>query len=673
MTIPPLRSLRTFSGKVFLAVLGVLILLTCTFSLFSLLSLRDNFRKEQDRTGRVLTRMIAENARLAIFALDKRQLVGPVNAVLEVMGVAGVCVFTGDGTLLLRRTDPAWEPSAICRQPPSLPELAKISAGETMEAHIAKELTEEFWSPVLAQSDGFTEEQLYYGLAGEDQPAPRLIGSVAVVFDRNLLKMHVRDTLVRHAMILIFFLGIGIFAAYYLVEAVTTPLNRLVGAIRAKEGLAGKRDGDDLGLLSTTFDSMLKDLGDSFCTINELKSGLERKVGELEKEVANRKQIEAALRESERKFRTISEGIADGVAIVRDHALVWANQAFCAIFDCCATDVVGQDPAILLPQPGKMRESPWLLDTLGGGEKQVRYLTMTRRRDGQEIMVEVKAQRIIFENQKAIQVIIRDITEQDRAETRRKELEIKALAQSKLASLGRIATAVAHEINQPLSYIKIAYESALRDLNEMRFNPTESRECFQEALRQVGRISTITDHLRNFGRADTSTFTEVRLVEVVNNSLTLMNEILRLANVALERDIPEELPTVRGNSVQLEQVLLNLFQNSVDAMMQASDRRIRLTMRANNGGVEICFADSGPGIPMAARQKIFEPFYSTKIGEDRTGLGLAIVNSIIRGHGGTIAYRELAGWGANFVITLPAGPLAEEDESSPLGQGTDYI
>lgn len=667
------RMIRSFSGRVFACLLGMMILLTCTLNLLSLKAQQKNFKSQIQKDGTILATVLANNARLGIFARDSQQLAAAVRTILDVEGIAGACVFDRAGQLLNRETRPAWERTEICRgsakEPAGFLEQMNNS-GQVL--HFEDGKTIGFWRAVLAKQDTYSEESLYF----QDDPGrsggkENIIGYVEVVFDKEPILKYSEGILTRNFLTLIVFLAIGSFAAYFIVKGVTRPLNQLLDTLRA-QGLADQAR-EDMDSLSDTFSSLVKKLGNSFATINELKTGLEDKIHELEQEIRSRHQTEINLRESEEKFRTISEGIADGVAIVRKGAFVWANRAFCAIFDCCGSELVGKNAEILLPQPGKQQVNPWLLDCLGGMEKQVRYLTLTRRVDGQEILVEVKAQQIMFENQKSIQVIIRDVTEQDRAETRRKELEVKALAQSKLASLGKIATGVAHEVNQPLSYIRIAYESALRDLEEQRFDPEQIRESFQEGLRQVGRITMITEHLRNFGRADTSLFAEVRLPEVLTSSLTLMAETLRLANVSLEVDIAEDLPLLMGNSVQLEQVFINLFQNSTDAMEQASVKKILVTMRPAGNMIETCFTDSGPGIALDARQKIFEPFYSTKHGQDRTGLGLAIVNSIIRGHGGTIAYREQPGWGANFVIMLPAGTEAEGGSSGALGQGPDYI
>ncbi|MHB8789186.1 MAG: sensor histidine kinase [Desulfobulbaceae bacterium] len=663
---------RSFSAKVFASLLAVMILLTSTVSLFSLHAQRQNFEKELLREGRMLARVLADNSRLGLFAMDNEQLQAAVMVVLGADNVVGACIYDLEGRLLQRNTAEPWEKSGICRlREQSAADFAEPDSLQEVR-HYESEKTFEFWSPVLAKPAVFSEEDLFFQEQGAGPPELSLrIGLVGVVFDKTELHQSIREMLIKNILILLFFLGIGSFATYYLVREATGPLNRLLGEIRRQGGSAAATD--DLGLLSDTFSNMVRKLSGSFATINDLKTGLEEKVKELEQEITRRRQTEFSLRESEEKFRNISEGIADGVAIVRNGRLAWANKAIEAIFACSATELIGREAAVLLPQPGKHARSPWLLDCLGGMEKQVRYLTMTRRNDGREILVEVKARKIAFEHKEAIQAIVRDITEEVQAEKERKELEVKALTQSKLASLGKIATGVAHEINQPLSYIKIVFESALRDIDSQRLDPAESRQNFQESLRQVGRITLITDHLRSFGRTDTSLFAEVQVSQVLNNSLTLMREILRLADITLETDVAGDLPPVRGNSVQLEQIFINLVQNSVDALAETSDRRIRIVAQEDGDMLEIRFSDSGPGIPPEARNNIFEPFYSTKSLEERSGLGLAIVNTIIREHRGTITYLDLPGWGASFVIRLPVSSEAENESSGPLGQGPDNI
>lgn len=665
------RIFMSFSGKLFAFMVSVIILLTCTFSLFSLHSQHESFEKEMMLDGMMHARVLADNARLGLFARDRRQLEAALRNVLIEDKVIGACVFDLAGNLLQRKISGELELTDICRRQDRLG--SDTSPGGFQEvSHFEDEATVEFWCPVLAKPAEFSEEGLFFPEEEGVRAGQTLrIGSVGVVFDKTAIRKDIREMLSKNILILLFFLAVGSIATYFLVQGATEPLNRLLEEIKSKGGRT--EESDDLGLLTDTYSGMVRSLSDSFATINTLKSGLELKVDELEQEIARRQKTEAALRESEEKFRSISEGIADGVAIVREGSFIWLNKAFGNIFGCGIDDLLGQEAHMLLPWPGQTAGAPWLGDSLARPEAQLRYVIEACRKDGRDVLVEASARRIMFENQMAIQVIIRDITEVDRAEKRRKELEIKALAQSKLASLGKIATGVAHEINQPLSYIRVTYESALQDIDRQQLDPEEVRDNFREALRQVGRITKITDHLRHFGRSDTSQFEQLQMPEVLANSLTLMGEILRLANISLEKEIGEHLPTVLGNSVQLEQVFINLFQNSVDAMAASSDKMIRLSMQQAGGMLEICFSDSGPGIAFEARKNIFEPFYSTKSVEDRSGLGLAIVNTIIKEHQGSIEYADLPGRGASFVIRLPVCLDTANMPSGALGQGPDNI
>jgi len=132
-----------------------------------------------------------------------------------------------------------------------------------------------------------------------------------------------------------------------------------------------------------------------------------------------------------------------------------------------------------------------------------------------------------------------------------------------------------------------------------------------------------------------------------------MGETLRLAEIVLIREIDENLPPVTGNSVQLEQVFINLFQNSIDAMAESDEKKIMVTMRSTGVVIEISFSDTGPGIQPEMQESIFEPFITTKKLEDRSGLGLAIIKNIIKEHKGTIEYRQEPDRGAKFVIVLP--------------------
>jgi PAS domain S-box-containing protein len=647
-----IRINKSFSARVFIYLSGAMIILVATFTFFYLHNQHKYLELEMIKDGRILAEISANSSRLGIFAQDRTIISNSLKTVVNVEGVAGACAYDVEGRLLHCDTVPGWQPEDICFKGNSIPVnfLPRLQ-NESGVMHVENEKSIDFWSPVLSRPQMYTEEMLFYDIEDNRQPGRmHIIGFVGVVLDKAPIQKSIREILIKNLLLLLLFLALGCVATYYIVRGVSRPIAELVEGIKSGPHahdlrLAGSND--ELGLLSSTYSDMIESLSNSFQTISELKEGLEVKVQELESEITKRRRIENDLRESEEKFRSISEGIADGVAIIFNGKFAWYNRAFCAIFGFRHEDLHDLAAEMLLPQADQMQTH------LSGSEVSVRYLVEAKKQNGFPILLEVNAQKIIYERQGGVQIILRDITESAAAEQKRKELEVKLLGQSKLASLGKIATSVAHEINQPLSYIKIANEAILRDIKNQRLDPEEIQESCGESLRQIDRITFITNHLRTYGRADTTLFTEVRLSDVLANSLTLMGEGLRLADIELVQEIDDDLPPVTGNGVKLEQVLINLFQNSIDALTGCPENKFKITMRPAGGMAEIVFADTGPGIPPDVVEHIFEPFFTTKILEERSGLGLGIINSIVREHHGTIRYSPEEGWGARFLISLP--------------------
>jgi PAS domain S-box-containing protein len=249
--------------------------------------------------------------------------------------------------------------------------------------------------------------------------------------------------------------------------------------------------------------------------------------------------------------------------------------------------------------------------------------------------------------------VARDITIRHMEEAKRQEMEMRALTQDKLASLGEIATGVAHEINQPLSYIKIILESTLNDIQIENLDKEELFGDFNESLRQLRKITNIISHLRTFGRSDVTSFSPVKLAGVFDDTLTLMNERLRIKNITIDIQIADHFPMLHGNHAKLEQVFVNLIQNSMDAIEEQGKGEIILIAQVEQKEALITYSDNGEGIDLKVQEKIFEPFFTTKEAGKGTGIGLSIVYSIIQEHDGTIICESESDKGATFKIRLP--------------------
>ena len=249
--------------------------------------------------------------------------------------------------------------------------------------------------------------------------------------------------------------------------------------------------------------------------------------------------------------------------------------------------------------------------------------------------------------------LIADMALQQTLERQRRDSEIRMLSQAKLASLGEIATGIAHEINQPLTYIQIILQAAGRDIDQGKLNLEELAAEIKESTRQVQRITKIIQHLRIFGRADKGEMVELSLPALFNDTLILYRQKFRINAIALEITVSPNLPHICGNPTQLEQVFINLLQNAFDALEHALTPTIIVDFALKGNQIITTFTDNGCGITSETAAKIFEPFFTTKPIGKGTGLGLSIVYGIIADHSGTIECQSQPGKGSRFVIALP--------------------
>jgi C4-dicarboxylate-specific signal transduction histidine kinase len=239
-------------------------------------------------------------------------------------------------------------------------------------------------------------------------------------------------------------------------------------------------------------------------------------------------------------------------------------------------------------------------------------------------------------------------------ENERKASSAKIIQASKLATLGEMATSVAHELNQPLNVIRMAADNCRRKVSTGTADTEYLYGKLSRIEQQTVRAAAIIDHMRMFGRKAEEDPAPVDPRKVVTNSLNLMGEQLRLAGIELVTELAEDCPFVLGHTIQLEQVLLNLLTNARDAIVQREgEAKITLRVFFDDEGVQICTEDTGGGIPEEILPRIFEPFFTTKEMGKGTGLGLSVGYGIIRDMNGTIVVENIDN-GARFKILLPS-------------------
>jgi C4-dicarboxylate-specific signal transduction histidine kinase len=261
------------------------------------------------------------------------------------------------------------------------------------------------------------------------------------------------------------------------------------------------------------------------------------------------------------------------------------------------------------------------------------------------------------DGRKAMIHIMGDLKETS-AQVLRREQELRdkqeqLVQAAKLATLGELTTGVAHELNNPLNNIGLFVGNAIDQIQMNKANPQQLLRELNNAMQQVRKATEIISHLRTFGRAAPASRQRLFIYEVVQRALSLLQEQMRDRQIVVQLDFAAESPTVVGNSIQLEQVFINVLTNARDALADSPRKRISISGRSGKEMVELSFQDSGPGIPAGMEKRIFDPFFTTKEVGKGTGLGLSIAYGIVKDHQGAISVVNRPGEGACFRIRLP--------------------
>jgi two-component system NtrC family sensor kinase len=249
----------------------------------------------------------------------------------------------------------------------------------------------------------------------------------------------------------------------------------------------------------------------------------------------------------------------------------------------------------------------------------------------------------------------------------RARIEEELRRAQRLESLGRLAAGLGHEINNPLNFVSGSIEMLDTELTRLRSRiPEEQWRHLDEVVRTaavgVGRIAQIVSNIKLFSRPPDSPAEAVDIWKTLTWSVKMIEDRLG-ADIELIIDLTD-VPPVLGKRIEIEQVFINLLENAVQAVTEKGGptQRIRVSTRAEEGAVVVEIADSGPGLPANAIDKVFEPFFTTKAPEQGTGLGLAVCHAIITGLGGRIDIRNDAAGGAVVTVRLPA---AREEDVPP--------
>jgi PAS domain S-box-containing protein len=366
-------------------------------------------------------------------------------------------------------------------------------------------------------------------------------------------------------------------------------------------------------------------------------------------DISERKKTEAALAESEARFRTLVESSRDVAIVCKGETLVYANPALAKLLGFDSVDQLRGKQAAEHIHPDELRDMRERWSALREHPDPAPIERRVRHKDGHYVTVEAHTIPIRFDGEPAVFIFGRDITAR-RAEQQR------LLQQDRMAAVGTLAAGVAHEINNPLAYVMLNLDMVLRELPRAAADAARLREIadkLREARDGAERVALIVRDLLAFARPDDS-LGPVDVRRTIDTAIKMVRGDLR-ERATLTVDCPADMPEVDGNPAKLGQVFLNLLMNAMQAIpIGGKDHEVSIRGRCEQDRcIVIEVSDTGPGIPEEVLPRVFEPFFTTKPLGEGTGLGLSICHGIVSSMGGDIGVKNLPGRGAMFTVRLP--------------------
>lgn len=362
-----------------------------------------------------------------------------------------------------------------------------------------------------------------------------------------------------------------------------------------------------------------------------------------------------ALTESE--LRTAIDASVDGMIVI-DHvgSIVLYSAACERLFGYAAGEVLGRNVNLLMPSPYRENHDGYLRNYLKSGVPRIigtgRDVTGCRK-DGTTFPMRLSIGELSRARDGPFFVgTIHDLSEKQRARARIEELKADLVRVSCASALGSMGTALAHELNQPLSAVSGFVEASRALLDQSGIAvPDELREYMDKAVAQTHRAGDVIRRLRELTRKGDTERSVEDINELVEEIFELAMIGTRIENIDVKLRLSPNLPPVLVDRIQVQQVVLNLVLNSIQALNGCETPWILVATACLGDAVEITVSDNGPGLPPSIRERPFEPFVSTKPGG--TGIGLNICRTIVESHGGEIAFHTQAGKGTTFRVMVP--------------------
>ncbi|MCP4381184.1 MAG: PAS domain S-box protein [Hyphomicrobiales bacterium] len=371
----------------------------------------------------------------------------------------------------------------------------------------------------------------------------------------------------------------------------------------------------------------------------------------------------------EAHVKSILETVPEATVVIDETGIIQSFSSTAErLFGYDAADMIGENVAGLMPSPYREEHQQYIRRYLKTGERRIigiGRVVVGQRSDGSTFPMELAVGEMRSGDARYFTGFVRDLTERQATEVRLQELQSELVHISRLTAMGEMASTLAHEINQPLSAIT-NYISGSRRLLEKSDNPAAGklRDALDKAGDQALHAGQIIRRLRDFVSRGESEKRAESLTKLIEEATALALVGAKERGIRVRFDIAPGVDHVLADRVQIEQVLLNLVRNAIEAMSDSEAGERALTMAAEpiaeDGMIEVRVSDTGPGIAPEIADKLFTPFMTTK--EHGMGVGLSISRTIVAAHGGSISVDSEPGVGTTFCFTLPSVEIGGSDD-----------
>lgn len=387
-------------------------------------------------------------------------------------------------------------------------------------------------------------------------------------------------------------------------------------------------------------------------------------ISDIARDLSETQRLASALQQREALLRSVLDSNPDGFIVIDDRGIIEVFSAAAErMFGYAAAEVVGRNVSMLMPEHYSAAHDGYIRRYRETGERRIigiGRVVAGRRKDGTTFPMDLQVGEATAPGERRFTGFVRDLTEREDRDRRLAELQSELMHVARLSELGQMASALAHEVNQPLTAVANYLRGMRRLLNAD--SPPLLRQGLEKVAEQAERARAIVQSLRNLVKKEERPRSDEDLEALVLETVALVLAGMS-RRVALIQDIPPEARAVFIDRVQVQQVLLNLMRNAVEAMENRPVQRLTVRARRMGERVEITVADTGPGLSAVVQERLFQPFVTTKA--DGLGVGLSICRTIVEAHGSQLTVTSTSEEGTSFRFGVPAAapPLAQGEPS----------